>query len=884
MTTTAKHASATHPIFETDLTRLKRHWKSHAHAPSSYFRKLRSKFEQLAAGEDAKRWYLPHAILLGLIDGSPAAHAQAKEDFLLEWSHGQQLNRGGLGQGEHYWNSLKFRTGDRWICAAMLAQLLILWDWLAAAGVWSQPEIDAAATEALDVAEAYLEPHLKGRGHMPFLPDPINQTAACITGLLYVGYMFGMKWRNQERAKRMYAFARNLVPDAIGQYPANGYDDDGFTYIRHIHLQVHTLSIALLEEVEGGDWYHRKFAPHHHSLSDLNALQLDFVTPSGFAWPLGRYGYIKSWNLFNQSFAARRSGDPRYLQVARRDNEGYDYKSPWLGMDLPLGLLWYPHELEERVRGELPPTPQKRRVAEDSWAVFTQDRDRMLAVAVWMRGKAPHFFLEAHGSPLILGGSEMWPTSNGVQCDPQKWGMKSWLNPGGELRLYCDIPGFQAVYFNSARTYPPVVEVEQATRVFVNCEAGLVISDRFSSRSAAPAVWQASTWLNPKLEGTVATVKAPSGVTLRAISAEQQWTFRPTPERKPRHEGIGAIDLGMLELAGQPGHGSFDVLLDWQQEASDGALRRTREDLLVIEEAARGAGSLILLPGESGPRALGPYQTDAMLAILDTNRQASFAAARAVQQGRIERIWSSLPVDVSFTDDAYWVSGLKYGEFVTLRSGTHFVCLRIGNGIELWGRSPDRLRVHLRHPSVAVQLNGRPAEVLTEDGWTIIDIPDTTSAAKSAGEALATAVANGATAAILRALHDIQQAMAWEYAAEVRKLFKWDASPEPTLPKLELKTEATYVRLEAAATAMSFGDRDAIPELIELLLREAHHNYAPEGGGNGKWWGFPTRSVTLEALMVLHATQVLKVLDEVLALEVWPHGIDAVARTRAVLA
>ena len=885
MTTKTQSAGQPQPIFESDLNGLRHDWASSAtESPAgSYFQTLREKFDQLAAGNDAKLWYLPLSILDSIIDGSPAALARAKEEFQQEWSRGHELNRGGLGRGEHYWNSLQFRTGDRWICAAMMAQLLILWDWLAAAGVWSEAEIDAAANEALDVVEAYIEPHLKGRGHMPFLPDPINQTAACITGLLYAGYMFGVKWRNQERAARMYAFARNLVPDAIGQYPANGYDDDGFTYLRFIHLQVHTLSVALLEEVEGGDWYHRKFAPHNHSLADLNALQLDFVAPSGFSWPLGRYGYGKAWNLFNQSFAARRTGEARYLQVARRDNDNYGYNSPWLGMDLPLGLLWYPRQLDERISREDAPTKQKRRVLEDSWAVFTNDRDRMLAVAIWMRGKAPHFFLEAHGSPLILGGLDSWTSSNGVQCDPEAWGGKSWLNPAGELRRYCDIPGLQAAYFDSAATYPPEVGVAQATRVFLNCDAGLVISDRFSSRSAAPAVWQAATWLNPNLEGNVAAVHGLNNVTLSAISAEEQWQFRPTPQRKPAFEGHEKIGLGMLELHGQPGHGSFDVLLDWRQGSPLQSLRRERDDLLVIEEGGKKSDQ-ILLPDQNRPRALGRYQTDAEMAILQADGRFSAANLRSATDGDVERIWASLPVDVAFTDRAYWISGLKYGEFVTLRSGTHFVCMRIGNGIEVWGRSPQHLSVHVRHPSVAVQLNGRPVDLRIEDGWTVIDIPDTSAAAAPAGAALAAAVADGATAGILRALHEIQQAMAWEYAGDVRKLFKWDASREPVLRTIsERKTEATYVRLEAAATAMSFGDRAAIPALIELLRDEAHRDYAPEGGPNAKWWGFPARSVTLEALMVLHGKEVLGVLDEVLALEVWPHGIDAVARARVVL-
>jgi len=885
MTNTTTPVSTPAAVFAADFVRLKQEWSGIGSTPggdeASYFTALRHKFDQLAAGKGGKLWYLPHSIFTALLAGSPAALATAKQEFLQEWTHGEKLNR----NFNHYWNSLQFKTGDRWICAAMLAQLLVLWDWLAVAGVWNEAEIDAAANEALDVAEAYLEPHLKGRGHMPLLPDPINQTAACVCGLLYVGYMFGLKWQNQPRAQRMYAFARNLLADCLGQYPANGYDSDGFTYLRHIHLQVHTLSVALLEDVEGGDWYHRRFAPHNLSLADLNAMQLDFVTPAGFTWPLGRYGYCKSWNLFGQALAARRTGDPRYLQVAKRDNHASDYKSPWLGMDLVFGLLWYPKELDQPISHGIAPTGQKRRVVEDSWAVFTNDEDRMLAVATWPVGKAPHFFMEAHGSPLILGGMESWDSSNGVQCDPQQWGRKSWLTPRGQLLRYCDIPGLQAASIDSAATYPPAVGVQRAARVYVNCAAGMVVSERFVSTSPAAAMWQAAVWANPQLHGAVATVRGWNNVTLRAVSAQGDWKLRAVPERKIHIEGLEKVEPVMLQLEGQRGHGAFDVLLDWRQGNSTAGLHRVQDDLLAIATADQRTSMQVLLPGANQPRKLGDYQTDANLALLQADGRLCVAGARSVQEGDIERIWASLPVDVTLDADAYWISGLKYGEFVTLRSKTHFVCVRVGNGIEVWGRSPTPLRIHVRHPAVAVQLNGRPADAQVTDGWTAIDIPDTAAEAAPAGAALAAAVAKGATAGILRALHELQQAMAWEYAGEVRKLFTWDAAKEPVLPMFSaLKTEATYVRLEAAAAAMCLGDRAAIPALIDLLRLEAHRDYAKPGSGvtNDKWWGFPARSVTLEALMVLHGTAVLKILDEVLDLETWPHGIDAVARARVV--
>jgi len=73
--------------------------------------------------------------------------------------------------------------------------------------------------------------------------------------------------------------------------------------------------------------------------------------------------------------------------------------------------------------------------------------------------------------------------------------------------------------------------------------------------------------------------------------------------------------------------------------------------------------------------------------------------------------------------------------------------------------------------------------------------------------------------------------------------------------------------------------------LIELLRMEAHRDYSPGAApASDNWWGFPSRSVSLEALMLLHGTEVVGVLDEVLAMDTWPHGIDAVKRARTVFA
>ena len=50
--------------------------------------------------EGVRRSYVPSAVMLGLIDGSKEAIAEARTHFLLEWQDGASL-----GNKVHYWNS-----------------------------------------------------------------------------------------------------------------------------------------------------------------------------------------------------------------------------------------------------------------------------------------------------------------------------------------------------------------------------------------------------------------------------------------------------------------------------------------------------------------------------------------------------------------------------------------------------------------------------------------------------------------------------------------------------------------------------------------------------------------------------------------------------------
>lgn len=825
---------------------------------------------------DVRRWYVPSAVMLGLLDGSKEAVAQARAEFLLEWQDGAAL-----GSKTHYWNSLQFKTGDRWICAAMLVQLLILWDWLAEAGAWTEAEIDEHAETALGVLEVFVESHLKGRGHMPILHDPINQGAAMSAGLLYAGHLFGSKWRKDARAIRMYGRARNLLSDHIGQFLKSGYDGDGFTYLRQIHLQCYTLGVALLEEVEGGDWYHRRFAPNGISLAWLNVRQFDFIGPSGCSWPLGRYGYIRCWNLFNLAYASKRTGDPRYLQTARRDNTDHLYNSPWLRMEIPLALLWYPEALNAQITEESVPVRPIKECIPDSWAVFYEPESRMQAISLWMYGKVPHFVLEAGGSPLLPGGGSAWNDANGVQPGDFDYDLQGWTTPPGQLIRYGDLPDCAAAAVETTSMYPPKAEVVHASRTVIQPRKGLiVVSDRFSTTRPQPPLWQARVLKGSTVAGRVATLAGCGGVTGRLVSADEDVTIVPSGLKRLEHEIFGWLETDLLHIFGTPGESAFDVIVSWD-ERHEPSLSRERNDLLAVRDGDETLSLLLPAHIPGGLRRIGLFETDASMAALDSSSRLSLFGVRILRDADGERLWSDVPLNVTIDADALAVEGLGYGNFLSYRGTGTFVGIKRGNGVEIYARTPQNFTVRLRGEIISAVVNDTPIDPEQKDGWKSIVLPEWKAPEDDLIAALRDTVSADSDT-LIPLLNRIRAAMLREAAPLVRDLLKWNGSaivsPWPAHP-----TESSHVRMEAARTLACLGDAESIDALIALVEFESEKIYDPNSKWTSQFLGSSARVVAIEALIFLHAAQFLPIIDRIKPNEGVPHAQDILIRAWEIL-
>ncbi|MDR1190452.1 MAG: hypothetical protein LBK60_02150 [Verrucomicrobiales bacterium] len=868
-------------LFEADFQKLGRKLAT-ADGYLAELRDLMQKHADLDQPADGqRRWHVPSAVTLALLDGSPSAVARARELFLLEWADGASL-----GSDVHYWNSPRFTTNDRWIGAAMLAQLLILWDWLAVAGAWRDADIDAHADTALGFLETYVETHLKGRGHMPILHDPINQGAAMSVALLYAGWLFGHKWRRDARARRMHARALNLLPDHIGQFMRGGYDGDGFTYMRQIHLQCFTLGVALLEDVTGGDWYHRQFAPHNLSLAWLNARQFAFIGPSGCSWPLGRYGYIKTWNVFALAYAARRAGDARYLQVARRDNAGHHYNSPWLRMELPLALLWYPENLNRAITaGDAPVAPVSECVP-DSWAAMCDRQRRAQAVALWLGGKAPHLVLETSASPLLLGGGDAWAGANAVQPGAFDWDLQGWMLPAGKLLVHGDLPDCAAAAVDTTPQYPPKAEVTASGRAVIFLKDGLlIVSDRFATARPQPPFWQTRVLKGSvaDADGRAATLATVSGPPARLASADGELTIVPSGLKRLEHEAHGGLATDFLRLTGTPRHAAFDVAVAWRAGAQP-AVKRERDDLLTVSDGAKNFTVLLPSTAAAGLRRVGKFSTDANLAVLDDAGRLSLFGVRILRDADAELLWSDTPLNVSIGADELTVGGLGYGNFLAWHDRAGTVSVRRGNGLEIYARSPRPLTLKFDGTIVSAVLNDAPAELTADaDGnWRALTVPAWQPPADDLAAALRAAAADADADTIVPLLNRVRAAMLQEAAPLARELLRWDRS-RIAQPNNPLATEAAHVRMEAARTLAVLADHAAAADLLALFEREQAMIYDASSKWSAQFWGSSPRVTAAEALLLLHAEEFAETAARLAPQEVVPHVQDILARAQKIL-
>jgi hypothetical protein len=74
-------------------------------------------------------------------------------------------------------------------------------------------------------------------------------------------------------------------------------------------------------------------------------------------------------------------------------------------MEIPLTLLWYPENLNQRITDQIIPIKPIKECLSDAWSIFYEPESRMQAIFLWMRGKVPLFVLEVRKSAGIARGN-----------------------------------------------------------------------------------------------------------------------------------------------------------------------------------------------------------------------------------------------------------------------------------------------------------------------------------------------------------------------------------------------------------------------------------------------------------------------------------------------
>lgn len=852
--------------------------------PSGYLRFLIEKNEEKTRkrnpGNRRSQHQIP-TIFLHLHNDTPESLQKAKQLFLEEWNadHSNPKNF-------HYWNSEKFLHCDRWMCATIMSQLLIFFDWLACKGVFTEKEINTIAEEAVNVMHRNVEPHLLGRGEYPLLHEPINQNIAMLCGMLYAGFLFGYKWKKNTYAQRLYTHAKSVYQDTIGQFPSSGYDGDGMTYMREITLSCMTLCTAILEEADGSDWYFRRFAPNNVSLADLNKKQFGFVHYGGWSMPAGRYGYIRNWCTFQLSYAGLKTGDPRYLQAAKRDcTEDYSYETPWTSAEIPLALLWYPKELNEAISNQELPIEPETGCIPDSWAAFADKKSAMNLRAMWLPGKAPNYFMDAYGSPLIISGVEQWSTSNCVQPGTESWGFESWHTPPGTLQFYSHLPNLQAACVETTASYPPAAEVEFALRTFFKLSTDtFLISDRYSSKKTE-GILQLAVAVNPEIDNSNVLIKGSNGSTLNLSAAEGSFNNHDEKQNSRRMKPESSV----IHCHNKNGH--FDILhcASPKNIKRKSAIQPIRNDLVHVEYDETRQD--ILLYGSGEQRTIGSLQTDAAAAVTD-GEVTNLLNVRRAENNQKARIHTNTPVDICFKPEKIIIDKLGYGDFAWLWLCGGFAGIRCGNTLSISARFNKDIEFHIKGNFNTLLVNGVEQTFLRENNRLIFTIHEKKTN-QTIADKLQTASQSSAAGTIIDTIKDAATSMSFECIPILRKLLSWDAAPKAGL-RFPNMTEATNVRGRAAYTLMLLGAAEAIPDLEALIEMEFQYPYTDNETKNKPHWksskewdrqfhGSTARVAALDALTKLDGKSAADTIKKILKNDIIPHSQEAALKALKIL-
>lgn len=794
--------------------------------------------------------YDMHWVLIHLLRGDDESASKAREALLAELYDGGPPCRPG-----HSWNEPEFFRCHMWISAAMAAHLAIAADWLACEKVLDAHEIRAAGARLVEAFWEHLYPHMKG--HSSYYAPPINQDTALAAGCLVIGHLFGTKWASDSRARRMYTDALTYIGDIFATMPSGGYDNDGFTYMRLIQSPLVSLIAMVFEATQGRDIYFTEFGPDGWSIAGFMEELYRCTLPSGYSFPHGRYGYVRDWCQYGQAYASRKTGDPRYLELALTTDQS-TFIAPWIAMDLPLAVVLAPY-------GSAPGAPDERREPEYAswhsprlWSNLGMPRPRIQAHLSWRPSAHGTFMLEHDGCRFVMIAGETAAKANGF-C------FEGIAGTGRGGRGYRHI-GNGSIILDSVqlRDQWAAGALLDYTKALAICDGGLAVSiDRY----AAPAALRAGYGLSLSSPIAGGMVEDEDGKRRMAIActhtleargretahqSDQKGCVKGNPARMTRHTA-----------ALQPGSQGLVVTV----YGFDG---RTPEGLRLSGDEVRWhvdgrTYDLIVNQSYPGPTGVPGTQTDARLT-LATDRSLVLTDVRRYHT-ESRRLWTTNRTDVAVDDRSLTLKRLAFGGYARYDANDAHLRLQHGGGYSIYATVERPFDLILPSPgdTAFVQVNGVQAGVEPVENLMVrVAVPATPrNFVPPAVAALENHHELGVNA-ILTGLDELLRGFHVRCLHYARAL---------------LLHEHKHVRLTAAEVLGYLGTEDDATLIADRLLEESELTSPLNGTGapwHGKWKYFSSSALMADALRRLGTPSVLQPLRQALARHHEPHARGAI--------
>lgn len=830
-----------------------------------------------------------HWSLVQLLDGKSGSVAKARAAVLCEAMEGGPPSRPG-----HSWNDPNFFRMHFWISAAMAAHIALALDWTAEGGGFRPDEVREIGRRFVDGFWEHVYPHLKGRGRAPIYMEPMNQDSAMVAGCLMVGHLFGEKWDADPRAKRMYADARVLAGNLLGQFFRTGFDNDGFTYMRVIQPPVLCLIAMIVEEVEGRDFFFARFAPSDFSIALFMEKLQRFHLPSGSSFPHGRYGYVREWNLYSQAYAARKTGEAHYLERALESGQRH-YITPWVAMDLPLAVVFAPYGGEAGAPRDGYRPVYESWHDEEIWSNLADAESRVFAQLSWRIGQHGTVIAEQDGERAVVLLGESGDRRNGIWFK----GVSGRKGRGRDFQT-ADFGWMQVSRIQLAEQWDEEVLGDYRKYLLVFRSGLVLLLDHFAADREIEPVYCLSTVKEVK-DGWMETEKGTRRIQVLcsagALKAEPRSDNVPAHLPGLRHtvpmasgsRGFAAslVNFSQREVT------DFTVLdqgVSWREEAETSFLFFNPELGRLFEAKTPGGAKA---PSEGRKEAFGRGHLDASVLLFSGSQGFALFDVQRWKSPSIA-LWSTCKIEFSLSrrteGPRYAVLGLEYGHYLRYREdGLEFSILK-GNGYDILARlsggggagagiqaeaeNQGPAEVTLELPGIpagaAVQVNGRLHSFRRDGGHIVVSL-------RPQSEPLAEA-----HLAVLRDIHAPKPALLLALDAAMNCGSKEALEPIRRL----LQHSDTYIRLAAAEALGFIGQEADAPLLLARLLEESQLTSEIGGLGapwHGKWGFFPAITVMADALRKLGNREVAAELQKALALQVEPHTVDAIKTAVRVL-